>query len=722
MLGFHRISIKSKMQLMVLMVSLSSILVVGYLGWSWARSAIKTTIFNQLTSVRSSKAYQIESYFNNLHHHVETLCEDPTVVAAMVEFNKAFAELNSRSIPQAWEGEIANYYKTKFFPRLSLAITGEPKFETYRPISLATKYLQYHYIAKNPHGVGKKSELVDAVDGTNYSKINAKYYKNFRNSIKKIGYYNFFLIDAKTGDVVYTVYKETDFGINLAQGVYRESNLAEVVKTVSQNPESGAIQLVDFKPYRRSYMAAAAFIAGPIYNESNLVVILAIKLPADEINNVLTGNKNWKQDGLGNTGKTYIVGAYLLMRSVSRALIEDPEKYKKSLRSIGTSENNMRLIEQLKTSILLQKVDTEVTREAIKGKVGNKIIKDERNINVLSSYSPLKIEGLNWGIIAEMDLSEAYQPIYILERYLLIAAAILILLIAYLAKIAADKFVKPIKAIAQASRQGGGEQSRYFQALMQQQGEIGELAKIVNQMTSSVQKQTELLAQKEQENEALLLNILPGTVVKRFQAGEQRIADSIQQTTVGIVSIFAITKLIANRLVEAVAELLNELIDLLDETANRFDVEKFKTIGDRYIAVCGLTKPRLDHAKPMVDFALAAMNIVQQFNNRHGTWLRLSIAIHSGTLMTGIVGTKKFSYELWGETWEIVNQLHAQAEPTTIRVSQEVYDRLHDLYSFQKDADIKIEDKGKLFTWAIRKGGLKDLIDNLSEGLDRDNW
>jgi class 3 adenylate cyclase len=124
----------------------------------------------------------------------------------------------------------------------------------------------------------------------------------------------------------------------------------------------------------------------------------------------------------------------------------------------------------------------------------------------------------------------------------------------------------------------------------------------------------------------------------------------------------------------------------------------------------------------MVDFALAAMNIVQQFNNRHGTWLRLSIAIHSGTLMTGIVGTKKFSYELWGETWEIVNQLHAQAEPTTIRVSQEVYDRLHDLYSFQKDADIKIEDKGKLSTWVIRKGGLKDLIDNLSEGLDRDNW
>jgi class 3 adenylate cyclase len=722
MLGFHRISIKSKFQLMLLMANLGSILVIGYLGWSWARSALKTTIFNHLTSVRSSKAYQIESYFKNLRHHVETLSEDRMVVAAMAEFNQAFAELNSRSIPQEWEGAIAHYYQTEFFPRLSPSITGELKFETYRPISPAAKYLQYHYIAKNPHAVGKKLALVDALDGSNYSKIHAQYHKIFRNLIKKFGYYDFFLIDAKTGDIVYTVYKETDFGINLTQGVYRENNLAEVVAAVRANPDPGAIQIVDFQPYRPSYMESAAFIAGPIYSDSNLVGILAIQLPVNEINNVLTGNKNWKQDGLGNTGQTYMVGADFLMRSVSRGLIEEPEKYKKSLRSLGTSETNIRLIEQLNTSILLQKVDTEVAKEAIKGNVGTKIIHDYRNIEVLSSYSPLKIEGLNWGIIAEMDLSEAYQPIYILERDLLIGSAILILLIAYIANIAADKFVKPIKAIAQASNQGDGEQSPYFQTLMQDRGEIGELAKIVNKINRSRQKQTELLAKKEQENAALLLNILPKTAVKRFQGGEQRIAESRQQTTVAIARIFGITKIAANRSVEEVAELLNELIDLLDETANRFDVEKFKTMSDRYIAVCGLTKPRLDHAKRMVDFALAAMNVVQQFNNQHGTWLRLSIAIHSGTLMTGIVGTKKFSYELWGETWEIVNQLHAHAEPTTIRVSQEVCDRLHDLYSFQKDADIKVEDKGKLSTWAIRKGGLKDLIDNLSEGLDRDDW
>ncbi|MCP2727514.1 adenylate/guanylate cyclase domain-containing protein [Limnofasciculus baicalensis] len=722
MIGLNRISIKSKLQIMLLTVSLCSIMVVGYLGWSWARAALKETIFNQLTSVRSSKASQVESYFNNLRNHVETLCEDRMVVEAMMEFNQAFKELDSQSIPPDWDIATANYYKNEFFPRLSKTITGEPNFTTYRPISTAARYLQYQYIAKNPYPVGKKDQLVTGGDESNYSKVHSKYHAIFRNLIKKFGYYDLFLIDIKSNDIVYTVYKETDFGINLEQGINRDSNLAKVVEAVRKNPDRGAIQIVDFQLYRPSYMAPAAFIAAPIYNQSNLVGILAIQLPVDQINNVLTGNGNWKRDGLGNTGETYMVGADLLMRSLSRFLIEDSQGYKSLLKSTGTELRNIQLINQLNTSIILQKINTEAARDATKGIAGTKIVEDYQNKTVLSSYSPLKIEGLNWGIIAQMDLSEAYQPIYKLQRYFLIATAILSLIIAYLANIVVGKFVKPIAVMIEFSRQSDPEPSPDFKAILQSPAELGQLAHIIRNMTQEKQKQTEFLAQKERENEALLLNMLPSTVVERIKKGETKIADRIQQVTVMVATIFGVTQLAEERDVAEVADLFNQAIDALDEAAERFDVEKLKIVGDRYIAVCGLTKQRLEHTKGMMDFALEATNILQQFNNRHGVWFSFGAGIHTGAVMGGIIGKKKFSYELWGETWTIANQLHEQTQTNRIRISQAVYDQIHEFYAFEKDQDIRVDKKGKLPTWVMKKGGLQDLIEQISVGIDNDDW
>ena len=720
MLIFNRISIKSKVQVMLLLVSLGSILVAGYLSWSRVRMALSGRISEQLTSVRASKAYQIESYIKTLRHHVETLCEDRMVVAAMEEFNKGFNQLNQQAIAADWEKALATYYQQEFFPRLSKSIPGTPNYETYRPQSKAARYLQYQYIAKNPNPVGKKDLLVDALDKSQYNKYHVKYHAIFRNLIKKFGYYDFFLINYETGDIVYTVYKETDFGSNLDKGLYRQSNLAEVVAAVRKNPDKGSIQIIDFQPYRPSYMAPAAFIASPIYNGSQLVGILAIQMPVDEINNVLTGNKNWQRDGLGKTGETYMVGEDLLMRSVSRFLIEDPKRYKKTLESIGTKKSNIRLIEQLGTSILLQKVDTGAARAALAGNSGTKIVKNYQRQTVLSSYSPLQIEGLNWGIIAEMELSEADRPVYALQRDLFIATVIMALLIAYLANIVAHNLVKPIEVTIAGARQIGKEEPN-FEEVLQNRDEVGELARIVNEIAQSYAKQTKLLSQKSRENEELLGNILPSIIVERLKKGEKQIADQIPQVTVAIASIFGLTALAANRNVAEVAELLTELIDAFDEAASRHEVEKFRTIGDRYIAVCGLSKPRLDREKRMVDFVLEAMDIVQSVNTRYNTRLSLYTGIHEGAVMAGILGTKKFSYDLWGETWAIANQLQTQAELNTIRVTEEVRERLQDVYDFQKDKNLKL-DEINITTWVLRKGGLKDLISDLGLGLDLDDW
>jgi methyl-accepting chemotaxis protein len=450
---FKHLSTKSQLQLILLLVSFGSIFMVGYLGLTWARESLKTQIFNQLSSLRNSQSYQIEFYFQTIRHHVETLSEDRMIVEAMMEFNQAFQDINQQSIPKDWDNKITSFYQKEFFPRLSRSYAKELDLSAYKPSTNVARYLQYHYLANNPYPVGKKDQLITAADGSEYSKIHSKYHQLFQNLIKKFGYYDFFLIDPNTSEIVYTVYKETDFGTSLNTGKLAESNFARLVNTVKENPNRGVVQIVDYEPYQPSYMSPAAFLAAPIYNGENLVGILAIQLPVDQINRVLTSNKNWKNNGLGNTGETYMVGADLLMRSNSRLLLEDIQAYTKVLKTQGMSDENIRLVEQLETSIFLQKINTEAAKLAIKKQSGTLIIdQNYQGKTVLSSYAPLKIEGVNWAIISEIDLSEAYQPIYNLQRLLLFATVILALIVALLANFIANQFVKPIEELVKVSK------------------------------------------------------------------------------------------------------------------------------------------------------------------------------------------------------------------------------------------------------------------------------
>lgn len=703
MFKLRQLSVKSKLTIVLISLSLGSILIISFLAWTKARSTLTEKTFNQLTSVRASKSYQIESYFKTLQNHVDTLCEDRMVVTAMLSLNQGFKELNLKNDPpEDLEPKLQKHYSEHFFPKLSKAIEGVPNFQTYRPEGKAARYLQYHYIAKNSNPVGEKEKLNDAKDGSAYSKSHARYHELFRNLIKKFGYYDLFLIDFKTGDVAYTVYKEVDFGTNLNNGPYRESNLAKVVDIVKKNPDRGSVHIIDFDPYRPSYGQPAAFIAGPIYDGPYVVGILAIQLPIDEINNVLTGNKNWQRDGLGKTGETYLVGGDFLMRSVSRFLIEDAAGYKKALRASGTPENTIQLIEQLNTSIFLQKVDTKPAREALGGKEGTQIVDDYRGIPVLSSYAPLKIKGVNWAILSEMDLTEAYESMSNLERYLLIATVILMLIITYLASIVAANLVKPIDIMIKGAREVGvGNFDTEFQ--QNSRDEFGELGGTFNEMLVILRDKNQSIAQKDREIDILLLNVLPRAVVERVKQGEAPIADKFPQLTVLFARVLGFAEISEQKDVQKTAEILNELVDLFDEEAVRHDVEKLKTIGDRYLAVCGLTTPRLDREKRVVDFAISMLDIVDRCNLKYKIKLSLCIGINTGAVMASIIGTKKFTYDIWGETVNIARYLNNQNQPQTILVTQEVYDRIHELYPFEKGKEIESETKGKLPVWMLRK-------------------
>jgi hypothetical protein len=390
----NQLSIKSKLIMMLLAVSGFSILVTALLGYRSGQSNLTNRAFDQLTSVKASKAHQIENYFLNIRNHTQTLSEDPSIIAAVQEFSTAYSQLGGVAVPKELQDKVAGYYSEQFLPRLKAERSGTPILQSYLLKPAASVYLQYQYIAANLNPVGKKQLLNQAPDGSPYSMVHGRYHPIFRNLIDRFGYYDMFLINPE-GTIVYTVFKETDFASNLQTGPYRSSNLARLVRTVRDAKERDYTRLIDFEAYAPSYDAPAAFIAAPIYKQSQLVGILAFQMPVNEINNVMTGNRRWKEDGLGSSGETYLVGSDRLMRSISRFLIEDPKGYIGILRSLSVKEDIIKRIQQFETSILQQRVDTKGVSEALAGRQGTEIIRDYRNIPVLSSFAPLKIDGLD---------------------------------------------------------------------------------------------------------------------------------------------------------------------------------------------------------------------------------------------------------------------------------------------------------------------------------------
>ncbi len=685
---------------MLLTVSSSSIVVTAYLGYQSGKSNLTDRAFNQLTSVRASKAYQIESYFKTIRNHIQTLSNDPSVGLAIADFTNAYRQLETTTLPADNSQKITAYYQNEFLPKLAKTEQGSPVLNSFLPESTASNYLQYHYIAANPNPIGKKHILDKANDGSEYSRIHERYHPIFRNIIEKFGYYDMFLIDPQ-GTVVYTVYKETDFTTNYTTGAYNDSNLARLVASIRRSKQKDYASIIDFESYAPSYGAPAAFIAAPIFNQSKFVGVLAIQVPADEINNVMTGNRKWESDGLGKSGETYLVGQDYLMRSISRFLVETPEEYLQTLVALGVNKETINRIRQYKTSILEQKVQTLAAEQAITGKQGIKNVRDYRDIPVLSSYAPLQIEGLNWAILSEIDLAEAYAPIYDFERQLLISATLLMLVVILLAMAMASVFVKPINQLIESARKVASGQLDAIPAL-ETHDEFGELAQSFNAMVLSLHDQTNLVEEKNRENEQLLLSIFPAAIAKRLKQGEKNIAESVSNVTVLFSDLTGFSKLSDSLTAYEIVSILNDIVTIFDETSERYGMEKIKTIGDSYMAVCGLSVPYLDHDKRAIDFALEMQAIVRRFCQERNLQLNISLGINSGDIVAGIVGRNKFIYDVWGDTINIASALKSACSEGAILVSNEIYNRLSDLYEFIPIATKVENGKNILKAWQIK--------------------
>lgn len=687
--------------LMLLSVCISSIMAIAYVGYNNGRQALNNSIENQLVSLRETKANEIERYFQQVEAEIQTFSRSG-VSDAVKAFNQSYQELETEKIQLSWHKILKEYYNDQFLTNLAKNTGGRPLLYSYLPGNSAARYLQYYYIAANSNPLGEKEYLNNANDGSEYSRIHATVQPIYNNFISQLGYYDLFIIDALTGTITYSVKKETDFGTNLLNGPYASSPLAQVFRKAVKVNDPDFVAISDFDPYRASYGEPAAFVASPVFDQSELIGVLAFQLSANEINGIMTGKNSWEENGLGKSGEIYLVGSDYGMRSISRFLIEQPEEYFKAIKEQGLPQSEIAQIRAFNNSILHQEVNTSSIKEALDNQTGYAVGEDYRGQETLNAYRPLELDGLDWVINAQIDVAEAFEPIRDFQRKVLLATAIIVLIVTLIASILSYYFVRPIRALIDGFRQVGKGNTN-VKVKVKTQDEFRELASSFNEMVDNLDYQKKLVQEKNQENEELLLSILPEPVAKRVQQGEESIGDSFSNVTVLFAELGGFIELSETLPAMETVGFLNDLVFAFDDAAEKHGVEKHKTIGSSYMAVCGLSVPRIDHAKRIIDFAQDMLGIVRRFNQEKNMELKLRIGINSGSVVGGIVGRDKFIYDLWGDTVNVANRLHVQGNWNTIQVTQNVHNRIAEFTKdFEPAPDLEMAGKGNIATWSTK--------------------
>jgi methyl-accepting chemotaxis protein len=447
-----------------------------------ASSDMRNKVSASLQAQQALKKDQIENYFESIRDQAITFSEDRMVVRAMQGFKDSFNSYSEQSgieaeKLQSLRTELATYYTGEFSEEyLSQNDGASPNAGQFLDqLDNDSIALQHAYIRANSNPLGSKHMLDTADDTTDYGRLHGEVHPVVRSFLDKFGYYDIFLVDSKTGDIVYSVFKELDYSTSLLDGPYAQTNLGEAFRKANAMTNHDDFVLVDFEQYTPSYEAPASFIASPIFDGDEKVGVAIFQMPVDRITSVMG-----LREGLGETGETILVGPDSLMRSNSH---RDPECH-----SLVNSFRNPET----------GKVESELVTKAIQGESGTTVAEDYMGNEAIQAYGPVDLLGIQWALVAKQDTAEAFYAVESMHQtagnsissvmwsnvWVLIFGVVGVLVAAYFI---ANAFVRPIiNALTVAKAVAANDLTQTCPVVSKD--EIGDLSEALNTMCTNLRE------------------------------------------------------------------------------------------------------------------------------------------------------------------------------------------------------------------------------------------
>jgi class 3 adenylate cyclase len=674
------LSVQSKLIVAFVFLSLASIAVVSWVGFVTARQSLRATSERQLISLQRSKAALVHHILKSARNEVLSLSGSPATTDAVRELSAAYRQLAREPVTSEMQEEVRRFYRKEFEPALAEKSAIKPPEGSLLPTTQVGWYLHYHYLAtgKKPYSVENTNR--STTDQSAYGQVVARRFAEIEGQVHRLGQENLILVDPETLDVFFSLQQSSILGTSLINGPYAGNKMSELARGLRNSQNVDDYGVADFESYYPALGQPKAFVGTPVFDGPRMGAIMILRLPIEPISQALSGNRQWQEEGLGKTGEVYLLGPDLTMRSDSRFLVEDRDAFLQTLRRSNLTSRTVDTVDKLNTTILTIPVKHEAAAAALRGERGLKYVNDYRGVSVLMAYGPVDLDSLRWGVLAKIDEAEAMAALGDYTKRVLAWGVGLSLLATLMALLLAHVLTRPITALVGAAKQvSQGELD--VKVDVTATDEYSELGEAFNEMVANLRTNRQELDRQVLENERLLVSLLPASGAAHMRDGNAAARQSFADVTVAHVNFVGFESMAPEFGEGDSMALLSDIVAACDEAAEQHGVEKVRTIGSSYLAVSGLSVERPDHTARMVDFAREVVRIVKRFNAERGVRLVAEIGINAGPVIGGLVGRRKFIYDLWGDTVKLARGIESDGK-TSILVTRPVYERVRDLIAF----------------------------------------
>lgn len=702
----RRISMATRLAFSVLAVTIVSLVLTSVTSLGQGQRLGTALAEARLEAVRSSQVAQIRSSVRQATEQTAALASSPTTVEAIERFTAAYDQLADLdpATQQEQSSILRDYYRDEAIPALEEVRGRSVSTSQTLPATPQATYLQVEYIAESPAAEGREGSVDDAGDGSQWSAVHRELHPLFRDTARLLAAGDLYLVSVD-GDVVYTTAKRVDLGTNLDVGPLSGSTLATLLDEVRADPTGQAVRIADLAPYGPALDEPVGFVGSPVLDGDQLVGMAALELPIDDLNELTTNEGDWASLGLGETGETYVVADDGTMRSDARLFVEDEEAYLDQAVAAGTlTPEAADAIEATGTTALNQPVNPDTVRAALDGE-GLEETSNYLGETVVSSYVPLEIEGLDWALVAEVERDELEEPIAEYGQEVLIAIAVFVVVLTFLATIWAGRLTGPLRAIsvrlrrvvpengselgwqgvadavAREEEEGPDQPITAGETATRGAREFVALSESFDRMLTTLRARRRSVLAAHDERVALLRRFLPPAVARRVEEGDRDVLDQIPRATVVAVTVRGLGRLVTEGTAEQNRQVLESTLGELDAHAADHGLERVKLTGDTYFATCGVAQPFLDHGPRAVRFALAVQETLPVDDPGR---LSVTAGVHTGPVTVGLSGSSLLVYDTWGPTVSRALQISRAGEPGQVLVSETVRAQLPESFAVER--------------------------------------
>ncbi len=649
--------------MVVVLVALVSVVVTSIVGLERGASLAEEEIKDQLAAVGAARADEVGRYVHSLERAVIGQALTPRPALAIEEFTEVFRDLDSQPASSRDRDAVETYYRDVVAPELADARDRPVSASSLLPVSDAAITLQAQFVVPDPDTGVPPARLPDwvAIDDPLDAALSE--------FALRVGFDDFYLIEPEDYVIVYSTAKSIDFATSLRLGPQSGTQLAALIDGLAQAPTPGDVAIRDFAPYPPAGDRASGFVGSPVFLDGELAGYVAGRFDSSEMTDIMTNDQSW--GSLGGAGETFVVAADTRMRSDARLFLEDRPAYFERVETAGTATDaEIRSMRFFDTTVLLQSLDSRVVQEAVDGSSDVDVLTNYLGEEVLSNRRALAIDGLEWAVFTEADVATIRAPINDFVRNLLVAIAVFIVVVTFVAVRWADRLLEPLRVVSTRLRmvRDGGEVDARYVLPSGSADEFVELSDDIDTMLVTLRTRTARARQSADERRVLLRRLLPTSIAERAEAGDRDVVEQVSTATVAVVVIGGLGTLVTAGTPERARELLDRFVDEADDLAAERGLDRVQISGDAYVAACGVSRPHLDHAARTADFVLDVCEMLRDLDPGGDLYIRAGLDV--GPITVGLTGGARLIHDTWGSTVQVAADLARSATRGQVLVSE----------------------------------------------------